>query len=130
MNSLSAATSSAALPLPSAHAGSTAELLCNAASGAEVAVSPVMGKGFPIDRLPASTTSAVLMFATGSGISPIRAVIDSGALAGRDLTLYYGTRNTGMVTLIGVFAGLYFAVKRGVWLSPNLLRPDSLRTGG
>ncbi|GIL50738.1 hypothetical protein Vafri_6886 [Volvox africanus] len=74
--------------------GTTAELLCNAGEGTEVSVSPVMGKGFPLDRLPASTTSAVLMFATGSGISPIRAVIDSGALAGRDLTLYYGTRNT------------------------------------
>ncbi|GLC41251.1 hypothetical protein PLESTB_001082400 [Pleodorina starrii] len=74
--------------------GTTAELLCGISEGAEVAVSPVMGKGFPLDRLPASTTSAVLMFATGSGISPIRAVIDSGALAGRDLTLYYGTRNT------------------------------------
>ncbi|KXZ42498.1 hypothetical protein GPECTOR_141g696 [Gonium pectorale] len=74
--------------------GTTAELLCNLQAGADVSVSPVMGKGFPLDRLPASTTSAVLMFATGSGISPIRAVIDSGALAGRDVTLYYGTRNT------------------------------------
>ncbi len=54
-----------------------------------------MGKGFPLDRLPASTTRAVLLFATGSGISPLRAVIDSGALAGRDVTLYYGTRNPG-----------------------------------
>ncbi len=54
-----------------------------------------MGKGFPLDRLPASTTSSVLLFATGSGISPLRAVIDSGALAGRDVTLYYGTRNPG-----------------------------------
>ncbi|EFJ45138.1 hypothetical protein VOLCADRAFT_106094 [Volvox carteri f. nagariensis] len=74
--------------------GTTAELLCNAGDGTEVAVSPVMGKGFPLDRLPASNTTAVLMFATGSGISPIRAVIDSGTLAGRDITLYYGTRNT------------------------------------
>ncbi|KAG2425119.1 hypothetical protein HYH02_015063 [Chlamydomonas schloesseri] len=73
--------------------GSTAELLCNAKAGDGVSVSPVMGKGFPLDRLPASTTRAVLLFATGSGISPLRAVIDSGALAGRDVTLYYGTRN-------------------------------------
>lgn len=76
-------------------AGTTAELLCSIEAGAEVLVSPVMGKGFPLDRLPASTTSSVLLFATGSGISPLRAVIDSGALAGRDVTLYYGTRNPG-----------------------------------
>ncbi|KAG2422477.1 hypothetical protein HXX76_016001 [Chlamydomonas incerta] len=74
--------------------GSTAELLCNAAAGDAVAVSPVMGKGFALDRLPASTTRSVLLFATGSGISPLRAVIESGALAGRDVTLYYGTRNS------------------------------------
>ncbi|KAG2486349.1 hypothetical protein HYH03_014930 [Edaphochlamys debaryana] len=74
--------------------GSTSELLCNIAAGAEVLVSPPMGKGFPLDRLPAASTPAVLLFATGSGISPLRAVIDSGALAGRDVTLYYGTRNT------------------------------------
>ena len=32
-----------------------------------------------------------MLFATGSGISPIRALITSGALKGRDVTLYYGT---------------------------------------
>lgn len=86
------------LPPPSPaprSSGSTAELLCNASAGDPVSVSPVMGKGFALDRLPASTTRAVLLFATGSGISPLRAVIDSGALAGRDVTLYYGTRNPG-----------------------------------
>lgn len=73
--------------------GATAELLCGLAAGAELAVSPVMGKGFPIDRLPAVTTPAVLLFATGSGISPIRALIESGMLDGRNVTLYYGTRS-------------------------------------
>ncbi|GFR44733.1 hypothetical protein Agub_g6061 [Astrephomene gubernaculifera] len=73
--------------------GSTAELLCSCPPDSEVAVSPVMGRGFPLDRLPASSTPSVLLFATGSGISPIRAVLDSGALAGREVTLYYGTRN-------------------------------------
>ena len=38
----------------------------------------------------------MLIFATGSGISPIRAVIESGALAGAaDCRLYWGTKNPG-----------------------------------
>jgi len=39
----------------------------------------------------------VLIFATGSGISPVKAVIESDALAaqGKDCRLYWGTRNAG-----------------------------------
>jgi hypothetical protein len=36
------------------------------------------------------------MFATGSGISPIKALIESGSLGSRpDVRLYYGTKNEG-----------------------------------
>jgi NAD(P)H-flavin reductase len=34
-----------------------------------------------------------LVFATGSGISPIRALLTSGALDGKSVRLYYGTAN-------------------------------------
>lgn len=56
----------------------------------------MMGKGFPIDRAPSSQFQTVYLFATGSGISPIKALIESGALDanGRDqVTLYYGVRS-------------------------------------
>lgn len=43
-------------------------------------VSPVMGKGFPVDRVPPEKVSTILLFATGSGISPVKALIESGAL--------------------------------------------------
>jgi len=58
-----------------------------------VGVSPVMGKGFDLTPAPAAECPTALLFATGSGISPIRALVKSGALAGRDVTLYYGTRS-------------------------------------
>lgn len=61
-----------------------------------VDTSPVMGKGFPVETIPADQFDTVLIFATGSGVSPIRAVIESGALeAGkrRDVRLYYGARS-------------------------------------
>jgi ferredoxin-NADP reductase len=35
------------------------------------------------------------MFATGSGISPVKAVIESGALEGRRARLYWGTKSPG-----------------------------------
>lgn len=48
-------------------AGGTAELLCAAAPGADVLVSAVMGKGFPVDRIPPAAFPTVIIFATGSG---------------------------------------------------------------
>jgi len=76
--------------------GDAAEALAALSAGADVSVSPVQGKGFPVDKIPAADYPAVLMFATGSGISPIKAVIESGALEAekrKDVRLYYGTRD-------------------------------------
>ncbi len=75
--------------------GEAAEAICAATEGSTVKVSPVMGKGFPVDRIPADTFKKVYLFATGSGISPIKALIESGNLnaSARDqVVLYYGTR--------------------------------------
>jgi NAD(P)H-flavin reductase len=75
--------------------------------GGTLEMSPVMGKGFPIwknlslDEQPALTTDKkpldILLFATGSGIAPIRSAIES-RLNGievnrrRSVKLYYGVR--------------------------------------
>lgn len=78
-------------------AESTANLLCNIPAGAEVAVSPVMGKGFRVERAPAAGHPTCLLFATGSGISPIKALIESDELKAhdrKDVRLYYGTSNS------------------------------------
>ena len=75
--------------------GEAAEAICAAPEGATVKVSPVMGKGFPVDRIGAESFKKVYLFATGSGISPIKALIESGKLnaSARDqVILYYGTR--------------------------------------
>ena len=60
--------------------GSAAAALCEAAPGATVDASPVLGSGFPMDRAPPSSFHTMLLFATGSGIAPVRALIESGAL--------------------------------------------------
>ncbi|XP_010527754.1 PREDICTED: fruit protein pKIWI502 [Tarenaya hassleriana] len=77
-------------------AGSTAEILCGLDKGETVELSPVMGNGFDIDWIdPPHQYPTVLIFATGSGISPIRSLIESGFGAERrsDVRLYYGARN-------------------------------------
>ena len=38
-----------------------------------------MGKGFPVDALPEDVDTLFIM-CTGSGISPVRALVESGAL--------------------------------------------------
>ena len=43
-------------------------------------MSPVMGKGFRMERAPAADHPTCLLFATGSGISPIKALIESSEL--------------------------------------------------
>lgn len=69
--------------------------------GDRVQVSPPEGKGFPLER---ARGHDLLLFATGSGISPIRSVIASirherGAY-GR-VTLYFGARTPGAFAYLG-----------------------------
>lgn len=76
--------------------GEAAEAICSVAEGGKVDVSHVMGNGFPIDKAPHETIKELLIFATGSGISPIRSLIESGALEVEKrhaVRLYYGTKN-------------------------------------
>lgn len=76
--------------------GSIAELLCGLKKGDVVELSPAMGKGFEIDQIdPPENYPTVLIFATGSGISPIRSLIESGFNADKrsDVKLFYGARN-------------------------------------
>ncbi|KAK2635324.1 hypothetical protein Ddye_030116 [Dipteronia dyeriana] len=77
-------------------AGSTAEVLCGLNKGDVVEISQVMGGGFDVDRIqPPDAYPTVVIFATGSGISPIRSLIESGFSANQrsDVRLYYGARN-------------------------------------
>lgn len=62
-----------------------------------VKLSPAMGKGFDTDcqAWKDAGVSQVSLFATGSGISPMRALIESKALSGKVCRLYYGAREEG-----------------------------------
>lgn len=63
--------------------------------GDSVQLSPAMGKGFDLacEAWSSAKVSQVGLFATGTGIAPIRATIESGALAGKVARLYFGVRS-------------------------------------
>ncbi|KAI3848924.1 hypothetical protein MKW98_014458 [Papaver atlanticum] len=76
--------------------GSIAQLLCGLKKGDVVELSSVMGKGFDVNQIsPPEKFPSVFIFATGSGISPVRSLIESGFPANKrpDVWLYYGARN-------------------------------------
>ncbi|XP_027152997.1 fruit protein pKIWI502 [Coffea eugenioides] len=110
-------------------AGSTAELLCGLQKGDVVELTPAMGKGFEIDQIsPPQDYQTVLIFATGSGISPIRSLIESGFGADKrsDVRLYYGTRNLKRMAYQDRFKEWELS---GVEIVPVLSQPDQTWTG-
>eukprot|EP00435_Cladocopium_sp_Y103_P040118 s71_g10.t2 len=70
-----------------------------------VKLSPAMGKGFNTDcqAWKDAGVSQVSLFATGSGISPMRALIESKALSGKVCRLYYGAREEGKLAYANRF---------------------------
>ncbi|KAG6524231.1 fruit protein pKIWI502-like [Zingiber officinale] len=109
--------------------GSTVDLLCGLARGDVVELSVVMGKGFPVDRIsPPDAFPTVLIFATGSGISPIRSLIESGfgATERQDVRLYYGARNLKRMAYQERFEDWE---STGVKIIPVLSQPDERWSG-
>lgn len=110
-------------------AGSTAELLCGLKKGDVVELSQVMGRGFDIGRVdPPESFPTLLIFATGSGISPIRSLIESGFSADKrsDVRLYYGARNLKRMAYQDRFKDWE---SYGVTVVPVLSQPDDSWTG-
>jgi NAD(P)H-flavin reductase len=78
--------------------------LCSAAAGSELIMSPAMGNGFKVDEKLGGDVTDVLLFAAGSGISPIRSAIESGKLAAKSsVTLYYGAREPALMAYMDKF---------------------------
>ncbi|EOX99985.1 FAD/NAD(P)-binding oxidoreductase isoform 1 [Theobroma cacao] len=110
-------------------AGSTAELLCGLKKGDVVELSQVIGNGFNVDKIdPPEDYPTVLIFATGSGISPIRSLIESGfgAYKRSDVRLYYGARNLRRMAYQDRFKDWESS---GVKVVPVLSQPDNSWTG-
>jgi len=66
--------------------------LTSAPVGTELEMSQVMGPGFKCTDGALEGVTDVMLFAVGSGISPVRSVIESGVLEGKSVSLYYGAQ--------------------------------------
>jgi NAD(P)H-flavin reductase len=107
--------------------------ITSAASGSSITVSQVMGSGFPIrENLEGFKydfpTQNLLLFATGSGIAPIRSAIESNQLniakmnsGGRTCTLYYGVRTPDDMPYVSKFPEWE---AMGVQVVPVVSQPD------
>ncbi|KAJ4794280.1 FAD/NAD(P)-binding oxidoreductase [Rhynchospora pubera] len=109
--------------------GSLSDTLCGMREGDLVEVGEVMGKGFQIPDVHAHEDVALLlMFATGSGISPIRSLIESGFNQDKkaQVHLYYGARNLDRMAYQDRFK---YWESSGVKVIPVLSRPDETWSG-
>ena len=103
--------------------------ITDAAPGSTVAMSQVMGGGFPMEENLEGfkydfPTQNILLFAGGSGIAPIRSAIESGQLnvgSGRTCTLYYGVSTPDDMPYVSKFPEWE---ERGVQVVPVVSRPD------
>eukprot|EP00571_Detonula_confervacea_P014084 CAMPEP_0172309688 /NCGR_PEP_ID=MMETSP1058-20130122/10427_1 /TAXON_ID=83371 /ORGANISM="Detonula confervacea, Strain CCMP 353" /LENGTH=346 /DNA_ID=CAMNT_0013022361 /DNA_START=25 /DNA_END=1065 /DNA_ORIENTATION=- len=105
--------------------------ITSAAAGSSFDVSQVMGGGYPIQENVEGfkydfPTQNILLFATGSGIAPIRSAIESNQLgvgggSGRTCTLYYGVRTADDMPYVSKFPQWE---ELGVQVVPVVSQPD------
>ncbi|XP_066317325.1 fruit protein pKIWI502-like isoform X2 [Miscanthus floridulus] len=107
--------------------GTPSARLCDLRPGDLVHVgASVVGRGFDVTRI--ADACDVLVFATGSGISPIRSLIESGFAENKKtgVSLFYGVRN---LQRMGYQERFHDWESRGVKIVPVLSRPDGQWTG-
>ncbi|KAG8053618.1 hypothetical protein GUJ93_ZPchr0001g29768 [Zizania palustris] len=107
--------------------GTPSARLCDLRPGDLVHVGgSVIGRGFEVGRI--ADARDVLVFATGSGISPIRSLIESGFGENKhtDVSLFYGVRNLQRMAYQERFSNWE---SRGIKIIPVLSRPDDQWTG-
>jgi NAD(P)H-flavin reductase len=95
--------------------------LTGASAGAPVEVSQTMGSGFLKTDDALEGVEDVILFAAGSGISPLRATIESGALKDKSVKLYYGCQTPDMMSYSDKFDEWS---KLGVDVTPVVSKPD------
>lgn len=105
------------------------EWLTSASVGAGLQISQVLGNGYAVAENVDGfkydfPTQNVLLFAAGSGIAPIKAAMESGALAldGRTCRLYYGERTAADLCFVDQFSAWE---KAGFEVVPVLSQPDA-----
>mmetsp|Transcript_8892 Transcript_8892/g.25396 ORF Transcript_8892/g.25396 Transcript_8892/m.25396 type:complete len:288 (-) Transcript_8892:192-1055(-) len=106
--------------------------LVDAKPGDELMMSGAMGKGFKVQEALSNDDSIknVLLVCAGTGVAPLRAVIESGVLGlgegGRTCSLYFGARNSEGMPYQDKFSEWEAA---GVRVVPVLSKPEDSWAG-
>eukprot|EP00927_Polykrikos_kofoidii_P057453 TRINITY_DN5159_c0_g2_i1.p1 TRINITY_DN5159_c0_g2~~TRINITY_DN5159_c0_g2_i1.p1 ORF type:complete len:379 (+),score=51.05 TRINITY_DN5159_c0_g2_i1:100-1236(+) len=101
--------------------------LTNMAAGNALELSNAMGPGFTFSgEAWVGSAKQVCLFATGSGIAPMRSVIESQLLDGCVARLYFGAHHEGALAFVDRFDEWK---RRGVEVIPVLSRADDGWTG-
>ena len=95
--------------------------LTGAEAGAKIEMSQVMGPGFLKTDDALEGITDVILFAAGSGISPLRATIESGALSDKSVKLYYGCQTPAQMSYSDKFDAWE---KLGVDVTAVVSKPD------
>ena len=83
-----------------------------------IEITEANGNGYKFAEIAEDVTD-VLLFATGSGIAPLKATLESGVLKGKSVTLYYGCRSEDSMP----FSGLLDAWGKEWTVVPSLSQP-------
>ena len=92
--------------------------VCDLAEGDALEITEANGNGYKFAEIAEDVTD-VLLFATGSGIAPLKATLESGVLKGKSVTLYYGCRSEDSMP----FSGLLDAWGKEWTVVPSLSQP-------
>ena len=95
--------------------------LTSAPAGTALEMSQVMGPGFKCVGDDLDGVTDVLLFAVGSGISPVRSVIESGVLKGKSVSLYYGAQTPAQMAYTDKFKEWE---SMGCKVTPVISKPD------
>lgn len=102
--------------------------LTGASAGDKIEMSQVMGPGFLKTDDALKDITDVLLFAAGSGISPIRSTIESGALSSaNNVRLYYGAQTPKQMSYMDKFDEWK---KLGVDVTPVISKADGTDWSG
>mmetsp|Transcript_150686 Transcript_150686/g.280986 ORF Transcript_150686/g.280986 Transcript_150686/m.280986 type:complete len:326 (+) Transcript_150686:102-1079(+) len=100
--------------------------LTGSKKGTALEMSQVMGGGFKVADL-LSDVDRVLLFAAGSGISPIRSAIESGMLKNKEVELYYGAQTPAQMAYASKFDEWK---KLGIDVTPVISKPEGTDWSG
>lgn len=96
--------------------------IADAKEGSKVEMSVAQGKGYKYAEALGDNVGEVLLLATGSGIAPLKAVMESGDLSSKSPKLYYGARNEKQMAFMDKFKDWE---AKGVEVIPVLSQPEA-----